>query len=299
MNPFFSIIIPNYNKAEYLKECIDSVLEQTFTSFEMIVVDDGSTDASIEILKEYQSRNDPRIKIIMQPNSGLPSIARNNGIKAASAEWICFLDSDDFWYPEKLKKTHEAILKSNGDVALLAHWEKVFNIREPAGISKFRNVTDRNQYEDLLMNGNYISTSTVTARKDLLVKLGGFKEVREYFIVEDYDMWLRLAALGKIIMIEEVLAGYRVFPGNISKNTLLLYQNLKAVYAKHIEGLKYSEEKKQKIKNNLFSKADYYIGRTFQLEGNKKEATKYLLASIRSYPFDAKKYASLVLNFIK
>ena len=299
MNPFFSIIIPNYNKAEYLKECIDSVLEQTFTSFEMIVVDDGSTDASIEILKEYESRNDPRIKMIMQPNSGLPSIARNNGIKAASAEWICFLDSDDFWYPEKLKKTHEAILKSNGDVALLAHWEKVFNVREPAGISKFRNVTEGNQYEDLLMNGNYISTSTVTAKKDLLVKLGGFKEVREYFIVEDYDMWLRLAALGKIVMIEDVLAGYRVFPGNISKNTLLLYQNLKAVYSKHIEGLKYSEEKKQKIKNNLYSKADYYIGRTFQLEGNKKEATKYLLASIRSYPFDAKKYASLVLNFIK
>lgn len=297
MKPFFSIVIPNYNKEDYLEECIDSVLDQTFQDFELLIVDNGSNDKSIEILKNYEKRNDPRIKVFFLEDSGIPSIARNHGIKNASADWISFLDSDDIWFPKKLEETRKAILQEGDDVALIAHWEQIYNIREPAGISKFRSVNSKH-YEDLLFNGNYISTSTVTAKKEFLVKLNGFQESRDFIIVEDYDMWLRLAALGKVKMIEETLACFRVFPGNTSRNTLLLYKNLKNVYVSHIEHMKCSEEKKLKIKNKLFSKADYFIGRTFQLEGNKKEATKYLIASIKTYPLDSKKYISLLFNFL-
>ena len=105
MKPFFTVIIPTFNRAEFIKRAVDSVLMQAFKDYEIIVVDDGSTDETLEILRDIK---DKRIKIVAQSNRGVAH-ARNQGIKAAQAEWMCFLDSDDEFLPSKLNSLKTAI----------------------------------------------------------------------------------------------------------------------------------------------------------------------------------------------
>ena len=101
--PFFSIVIPTYNRADLLSRCIDSIIEQTFSDFEIIIVDNYSNDETKELVEQYKSR-DTRIKFIQEHNNGIIAHSRNVGVKAAVGEYIAFLDSDDEWKPEHLRK---------------------------------------------------------------------------------------------------------------------------------------------------------------------------------------------------
>src|SRR5690554_4515625 len=105
--PYFSIIIPLYNKENYIHKTLISVLNQTFNAYEVIVINDGSTDDSVKIVKQI---NDQRIKIVHQKNLGV-SVARNKGIELAKTNYICFLDADDFWQPNHLQSFYDAIHK--------------------------------------------------------------------------------------------------------------------------------------------------------------------------------------------
>jgi len=105
MPPFFSVIIPTYNRREFLKKAVDSVLSQTFKNFELIIVDDGSTDDTQSLLDWYQ---ESRIKYIYQKNHGVAH-ARNRGLEKTRGEWVAFLDSDDWWLPRKLERADEYI----------------------------------------------------------------------------------------------------------------------------------------------------------------------------------------------
>lgn len=113
--PYFSIVIPTYNRANKLKQAIDSVLSQTFTDFEVLVMDDGSIDNTSELISSF---NDSRIVYSWEKNYGGPSRPRNRGINSAKGEWICFLDSDDYWKVSKLKKCFDHL---HGEVDLLYH----------------------------------------------------------------------------------------------------------------------------------------------------------------------------------
>ena len=115
MNPIISIIVPVYNVEEYLQRCIDSILNQSFKNFELILVNDGSTDNSLKICKEYLL-NDPRVKIINKENGGLSS-ARNAGINIAKGRYIGFVDSDDWINKEMYKILYELCEKNNSDIA--------------------------------------------------------------------------------------------------------------------------------------------------------------------------------------
>ncbi len=117
-NPEISLIVPVYNVEKYLKQCIDSILVQTFSDFELICVNDGSTDNSGKILEEYKNR-DIRIKIIDKKNGGLSS-ARNTGMKYAKGNFLCFIDSDDWIATDMLEKLHDNIMKFNSDIAMCA-----------------------------------------------------------------------------------------------------------------------------------------------------------------------------------
>ena len=97
--PLFSIVIPTYNHAHFLRKCLDSVISQTFTNWEAIVVNNFSEDNTIEVVESYR---DPRIRLFNNANNGIIAVSRNKGITEAQGEWICFLDSDDAWYPDKL-----------------------------------------------------------------------------------------------------------------------------------------------------------------------------------------------------
>lgn len=160
MTPLFSIIIPVYNIAPYLKECLDSVLSQTFTDWEAVCVDDGSSDGSGAILDEYAAR-DSRFRIIHQPNAGV-SAARNNGMFLAKGWYLTFCDADDMYYPQWLKVAYSVIARTNVDLLRMSYvsgkrYDAPCSVEEP-DLDQVEVVTDKNDivawaWRELLNSG--------------------------------------------------------------------------------------------------------------------------------------------------
>jgi glycosyltransferase involved in cell wall biosynthesis len=195
-NDFISVVIPTYNRVTFLKDAIDSVLAQTFLDFELIVVDDGSTDDTPKLLSSYNNK----ARVITQTNQG-PSAARNRGIEAAKSEWIAFLDSDDVWKPDKLKKQVQFIT-DNPDIKICQ--------TEEVWIRNGKRVNPRKKHE---MHSGWIyekclplcivSPSSVIIHQDVFEKAGLFDETM--LACEDYDLWLRVTPHYPVFLVREQL----------------------------------------------------------------------------------------------
>jgi glycosyltransferase involved in cell wall biosynthesis len=184
---FFSIIIPTYNRSDKLNKALASIKKQTCKDFEVIVCDDGSTDCSKAMVGKF-SKEFP-IVYSREDNSGGPARPRNNGLKLAKGKWVCFLDDDDWWYPDKL----ETIKKYTPSADVIYHALDVFT---PGG-RKFFKEKSRNLkkpcFSDLMINGNALNNSSVCVNVSILKKVGWVSEEKELIGGEDYDMWLRLS----------------------------------------------------------------------------------------------------------
>jgi glycosyltransferase involved in cell wall biosynthesis len=203
-NPFFSVIIPTYNRAEMLREAIQSVLEQSFKDFELIAVDDYSTDNTKEVVSSF---HDTRIKYIVNSNTKGVAGARNSGIFMAKGQWISFLDSDDVWLPSKLEMIYKKIQKIDNTVGLIYTGFAYYNFEKKKEISLVIPGKEGWIQKDLLYS-NYIGTfSVVSIRTDLLRKVGGCDERFHYF--EDNDLYVRIAGLSKVAFIKEMLTYLR------------------------------------------------------------------------------------------
>jgi glycosyltransferase involved in cell wall biosynthesis len=219
--PFFSIIIPTFNSKSSLEIALNSVLNQTFQDFEILIIDDGSTDGTDDLVLQYQ---DIRILYEKQRNSGGPANPRNKGIKLSKGEWICFLDSDDFWCSNKLEFCYNQI---NANVDLLFHDlylvnKKNFWLRNK--ILKGRRLNSP-VIKDLLINGNAIATSSVVVRRYIVEKIGGFDESSDVVAAEDFKLWLGVATLtDKFIYINNPLGYYLDLGSGISS------KNMSSVY---------------------------------------------------------------------
>ncbi len=192
-----SVIIPTYNRTQFILIAIKSVLKQTFKDFELIIVDDGSTDNTNEMISGI---SDKRIQYYYQFNRG-PGSARNTGIKKSSGDFISFLDSDDEWMPEKLEiQLSEMEKKKN---YYLSHTEEIWykgkRLIKPKKIHKKRENNIFNQSLQLCS----ISMSTVMIRRDLINIVGLFDEKLE--VCEDYDYWLRVTAKFPVLLINKPL----------------------------------------------------------------------------------------------
>jgi len=219
--PDVSIIIPCYNHAPYIKDAIQSCLNQSLEDIEIIVVDDGSTDTSCEIINAI---NDPRILIISQENQGVGA-ARNMGIEKAQGEFIQFLDADDFIHPDKIKKQTE-LLKSNKEIAFaLCDVSCVNEDGDPEGNYTLSHVRDfRNLFHALFMGGFFPPHVPLLRKKDI-IEAGLFSEERNLSAVADYDLWLRISAKnGKFCYIDQKLASYRDLPESMSKRVQAMEQ---------------------------------------------------------------------------
>lgn len=214
--PLISVIVPAYNSINYLEETINSVLAQTYTNFEIIIVDDYSTDGTFEFCKKLYAF-DKKIKIFQIEHSGRPSVPRNYGINKSNGELITFLDSDDIWVKTKLKDQLNYI-KKNPDKIFIYSVSKTFgevNFFSPyyeLFPLPFRAVKNK---EDLLVKGNSIPLSTVLVYMENLKKVGGFDEDPELKL-EDYDLWIRLSELGEIGFIPKVHCYYRIHKNQFS-----------------------------------------------------------------------------------
>ena len=219
MNPIVSVVIPTCNRPTLLQRAIESVLAQTFNNWELIVVGDGPTDTVRQVITHYCQQNH-RIRAVFQDNAG-PSAARNAGIRVAQGQYVAFLDDDDRWLPDKLKRQVERF-KQEPSLGFL--YTKCF-------VEKDGVITDTWPYHMLnsykkLYQGNFIPTLTVMTRKECLGAVGGFDP--KLLVSHDYDLWLRIASRYSFEGIPEALAIYR-FPqpggGNISLDTITRYRN--------------------------------------------------------------------------
>jgi len=221
-----SIIIPAYNAEKFISATIESALQQSIDYKEIIIVDDGSTDSTLSIVKSFGDK----VKCIQQENQGV-SAARNKAVNAAVGKWIAFLDADDIWYPEKLEKQ----LTFMGD-AKWSYTDSQYvgdHINSTIYRSDLTSMHEGLVYAELIVT-NFLTTSTILMSKDLYLEHGGMDE--SLVALEDWNLWVKLSRDNKISYIKESLAEYRVYPGSTSRKV----RQVLPIHEQVIEGI-YSE----------------------------------------------------------
>lgn len=201
--PLVSIIIPSYNYELFITKAIDSVLSQSYTNWQLIVVDNFSQDGTQGVVHSYQ---DQRLSLYHFANGGSIGAARNFGWQKANGSLITFLDADDFWLPDKL----EIQVHQHNSMNLLSfHDLKMFGSKK-AGTVRGRKIKST-ALTNLLTHGNPIATSSVMISHELMTNCGGFPERTDYFAAEDYALWLLAAKKGaEFNYIPKTLGGYRI-----------------------------------------------------------------------------------------
>jgi glycosyltransferase involved in cell wall biosynthesis len=296
-----SVIIPAYNRSAYLGEAIQSVLDQTFQDFELIVIDDGSTDNTKEIVKGFL---DTRVRYLYQENSGVSS-ARNMGIKAANGEYIAFLDSDDIWLPENLELKVN-LLDSRPDVGLVCSDAYVVDNSTKATFGRFwgknrfkysgnpRKVT-RHPLKDLLYRNCFIMPQATMIRSQVFTAVGGFDESLP--TSEDWDLFVRIVQRFPIEVIDTPLLKIRRHSTSLSKNKEKVYRGATFAINKAIRSGSFSREELNILKKRLALEHCKY-GRLALLEGKKAVSRQALIAGIRLDPWNIKQYLYLLLSFL-
>jgi glycosyltransferase involved in cell wall biosynthesis len=197
-----SVIMPCYNAGAHLREAVDSVLNQTYPHIELIVIDDGSTDHSLDILQSYGDR----IKVLIQANQG-PYPARNHGLAHAAGEYVAFLDADDWWSLDCLEKLYAALVAHPECALAYCGWQHVGAINRSNEPFVPKNYEEPDKIEQLLTGGSPWPIHAALTRKAMVDRINGFREDLSTSL--DYELWLRLAAANPVILVPQVLAFYR------------------------------------------------------------------------------------------
>lgn len=291
LKPFFSVVIPTYNRADKLKVTLQSVIDQSFTDFEILVVDDGSTDHTKAVIDTFQ---DGRINYFWIKNSGGPATPRNYGIDIARGDWVCFLDADDIWYSDKLKSVNE-VISNESSMHVICHNE----IMHHKGANK-KSLLRYGPYQDdfyriMLKSGNRVSTSaTVVSRTFLNQHILRFNQSPEYVIVEDYDLWLRIALNGgKFYFIDDPLGEYIIEDDNISSNAKRLKKNSWTLIKDHVYFVQNFEADKDMLFRYI--KAMHLIAeaKTMLLEGDCLSSIRLVFDAFKNSPAGVMGYVSL------
>lgn len=227
--PEVSVVVPTYNRAHLVGRAIQSVLDQTFQDFEIIVVNNYSKDNTIDVINSFK---DKRIKLINFRNNGIIAKSRNQGLRESSGRYIAFLDDDDAWEPEKLEKQIE-IFRNAPESAGVIYAGMIF-INEPGRIIRKVIPKYRGNIFDLLLTESYIeSASAVLVKKECFEKVGIFDESGDLGVGDDWDMWIRIAENYEFDFVPEVLVKVYFHGNNITTDTSLTVKRHKAISAKY------------------------------------------------------------------
>jgi len=301
--PLISVIMAVYNCEEFVREAVNSVLEQTERNLELIVVNDGSTDATLPILEELSSQ-DCRVRVHTQTNSGKPSIARNAGIRRATGEFIAFIDGDDIFHPKRLERELD-VFRCCPEVGLVFSDLTLFSTdAEKYGtglLTKKRLLDIAGPHMSSVGNRIYVcapsfyncmstcafgvvTTLTAMVRHSVLV------EESEWFpqyltTYEDNDLWLRLALRSRFAYVDEVLAYYRRHASNITSNTEKMSVGAIEARLRNFERGKgrFSEEEVQYCRRRL-SVHFLYLGDIKAQNGDREGARRSYLRSVGWWP---------------
>ena len=220
--PLVTVVIPAYNSANYISAALDSVIAQDYPALEIIVVDDGSTDSTREIVSAYGDR----ARLLTQVNQG-SAAARNNGIRHAQGKYVAFLDADDVWWPHKIRYQVEALIEGGYKMAYsrFIWWYMDVNGKFTDPEAEFAKTSNPNIFTDHIVTGSpyaellldcIVWTSTVIVEKAELENVGLFDEhLRKG---QDYDLWLRLSRHIDMLGLEQATALYRIHPTSITSN---------------------------------------------------------------------------------
>lgn len=226
-SPLVSIVIPTYNHAPMLQRALTTVIQQTYQNWNAIVVNNFSTDNTLEIVDAF---NDPRIQCVNFRNNGVIGASRNEGIALATGRYIAFLDSDDTWFPAKLHQCVEALENGSDLVCHAEYWV------DESGKSRLviYGPSQAATHHNLIFKGNRISTSATVVRASLLKEVHGFDVSPELISTEDYDLWIRLAEKSdKFAFINDPLGEYHRHDNNVSANIEKHLAAELALLAKH------------------------------------------------------------------
>lgn len=269
MTPLISVIVPTFNRLSLLQETIQSVRAQSFRDFEIIVVDDGSTDGTLEWL-----RSQADLHVVSQPNQGIAT-SRNNGAARARGMWLAFLDHDDLWAVDKLKIQVE-YLRENPEIALVA-------ARHVRLASRFRDTKAPKWIKgDLFVkvySESFIHTSSVMIRKDVFEKIGGFPP--QYRFADEFHVWLAIARDYPIAYVDRPLVFIRFYESNTSHNRVGVRTDTYDILQKHYD----SNRIPRRVYKRTMSDHDISYGRAYLAIGNLPEACKWFAKSVERTPF--------------
>lgn len=269
-----SVVIPAHNAMTYLPETLESVLQQTFTDFEVLIVNDGSSDNIVEWAK---SLKDKRIKLISQSNQGV-SKARNTAINAASAEYIAFLDADDLWQPTKLEKQVK-FLDDNPTVGLVTTWATLIN-EQGKHLSEVKIDFPQGNIRKNIIEFNIIPCGSIPMVRSNCFKTSGLFDPTLRF-GEDWEMWAQIAADYDFGLIKECLVCYRQHLKNSSNN----YQKILPDFDKLVEKIFNSvSDELQPIKEKTYGRMHLYIAWKSLENKDYQEAKKFCSRAIKHYP---------------
>jgi glycosyltransferase involved in cell wall biosynthesis len=265
-----SVILPTYDRLEYLPAAVDSVLNQTYRDFELVIADDGSGP---ETRRYLESLGDPRVRVLWLPHSGRPSVARNAAIRIACGHYLAFMDSDDIWLPAKLEKqlygmqgrrwsyTAISIIDTHGRPLS----DKNFKPRVPY---------DGDILEHLLTIEAIVTTPSVMAERSLVDEAGNFDE--EQVVNEDYDLWIRLAMRSEVAAITErlVMVRHKESDPQYQGNTIGGYQGWVRLYGKLAGAL--ADPRLRTIARRERARNALQLARTYVADGDDAAARRAL-----------------------
>ncbi|GAB7026150.1 glycosyltransferase family 2 protein [Geotalea toluenoxydans] len=299
--PKVSVIIPAYNCERYIGQAIESVLCQGVRNLELLVVNDGSTDGTLSIVK-FLAEKDSRIRVLSQANSGKPAIARNVGIRQSSGEFICFLDADDLFFPRKLEKQLD-VFRRYPHLNLVFH--DVKNLYENGeesgsylGRAEFRdhvgNYLSRKRDGLYLCNGNFYNFMSAhcpsLAIQNVMVRRSALEAQSTWFpedmkIGEDLDLWFRLALNTPMACIMEPLSYYRRHDSNITNNLSGYFKGSLEVHEKNLKrSAKLLTKQEKDIYKSKISAQHFHYGYYLYRNMDMKSARQEYMSSLGLQP---------------
>lgn len=284
MKPLVSVIIPNYNYEAYIAGTIDSVLAQTYSNIEIIVVDDGSKDNSLSVLEKYGNR----IKVIAQKNQGV-SLARNNGVAASQGEYVAFLDADDIWLSSKIEKQLEKF--SVGEEVGLVHCSMLYIDTNDQITGENRNGKEGWLAADVLLleEGATVGIgSTSLVRKTVFDEVGGFDPRQT--TAADWDFSYRVAKRYKIGFVSEPLVRYRLHGSNMHSNIGAMEHDVKIGFEKAFADMSPAV---QDIRSKCYGNFHYMLAGSYFRAGEYDAFVTNALKSVWYKPGNIKRYLGL------
>ncbi len=294
--PRITVVIINYNHAHHLRHALRSVLAQSVQDFEVVVVDNSSTDGSRAVVESF---GDARKRVVSVENHGVLAVSRHVGLAEAAAPLVAFLDADDIWYPAKLERCL-AVLDTNPAAGLVCHDEVIVYASGARRRTRY-GPFGRDMYARLLRRGSCLSPSAVVLRRALYEAGLRLDEDPALSMAEDYDYWMLLARNGvTFAFLHEPLGEFQRHADSMSRKTALHAEHAMNVRMKHVRLLRVDGHigplRAALVERRIRGEFVYALGRGAVIAGERARAWRYLLRAVALWPFQWRAYARMVIT---